>query len=81
MSASVSVFNRQRAAKIKTGVLRRIIARLLEQELARQAFEISVFLVGEKRIAVAHWGILNEKVVDRCRDAGNVISHVIFKNS
>ncbi|MBN2505559.1 MAG: DUF47 family protein [Verrucomicrobia bacterium] len=24
---------------------------------------------------------LNEKVVDRCRDAGNVISHVIFKNA
>lgn len=24
---------------------------------------------------------LNEKVVDRCRDAGNVISHVLFKNS
>lgn len=24
---------------------------------------------------------LNEKVVDRCRDAGNVISHVILKNS
>ncbi|HXI50229.1 MAG TPA: DUF47 family protein [Candidatus Saccharimonadales bacterium] len=24
---------------------------------------------------------LNEKVVDRCRDAGNVISHVLLKNS
>jgi uncharacterized protein Yka (UPF0111/DUF47 family) len=24
---------------------------------------------------------LNEKVVDRCRDAGNVISHVVLKNS
>jgi uncharacterized protein Yka (UPF0111/DUF47 family) len=24
---------------------------------------------------------LNEKVVDRCRDAGNVVSHVILKNS
>ena len=24
---------------------------------------------------------LNEKVVDRCRDAGNVISHVILKNA
>lgn len=24
---------------------------------------------------------LNEKVIDRCRDAGNVISHVILKNS
>jgi len=24
---------------------------------------------------------LNEKVVDRCRDAGNTISHVVFKNS
>jgi len=24
---------------------------------------------------------LNEKVVDRCRDAGNVISHVVVKNS
>ncbi len=24
---------------------------------------------------------LNEKVVDRCRDAGNVISHIVLKNS
>lgn len=24
---------------------------------------------------------LNEKVVDRCRDAGNVIAHVLLKNS
>lgn len=24
---------------------------------------------------------LNEKVVDRCRDAGNVVSHVVLKNS
>ena len=24
---------------------------------------------------------LNEKVVDRCRDAGNVVSHVLLKNS
>ncbi len=24
---------------------------------------------------------LNEKVVDRCRDAGNVIAHVLFKNA
>ena len=24
---------------------------------------------------------LIEKVVDRCRDAGNVVSHIVFKNS
>ena len=50
MSSSVSVINRQRAAQIDTGFLRELTLRLLEQELKCHAFEISLFLVGEKRI-------------------------------
>lgn len=58
MSQTVSVFNRQHTVEIKTGLLRRLASRLLEQELARQTFDISIFLVGEKRIAE-----LNEQYV------------------
>jgi len=58
MTHSVSVFNRQRAAQINTVLLRHLTSRLLDHELARQASEISIFLVGEKRIAE-----LNEQYV------------------
>ena len=34
-----------------------------------------------KAIVLKDLFALNEKVVDRCRDAGNVISHVVLKNS
>ena len=58
MSSSVSVFNRQRAAQIDTGFLRKLTLLLLQKELQCRDFEISIFLVGEKRITE-----LNEEYV------------------
>jgi probable rRNA maturation factor len=49
VSPIVSVLNRQRAARIDTKLLRQLTTQLLAQ-LHCQAFEISIFLVGEKRM-------------------------------
>lgn len=50
MNNSVTVFNRQRAVRINRPWLRDLTTRLLAEELACPSFEISVFLVGEKRM-------------------------------
>ncbi len=47
----------------------------LEREFYKPGFPVL------KAIILKDLFALNEKVVDRCRDAGNVISHVILKNS
>lgn len=58
MSNCFSVFNRQRAVPINSALLQELGTRLLGEELGCPSFEISVFLVGEKRIAE-----LNERYV------------------
>jgi uncharacterized protein len=48
-------------------------------ELTRQFYQAGFPAL--KAVILKDLFALNEKVVDRCRDAGNVISHVILKNS
>jgi len=58
VSNSVSVFNRQRAARIDNQLLGRLTCRLLEEAIDGKVCEISIFLVGERRITK-----LNEEYV------------------